>query len=66
MNKIEQEVRMLQSGIFGNKIDLQSLVRDDVVSVEGANAYLASIGSSEKVIVNDNEVVNESGIRAMV
>lgn len=66
MNEIQQEVRMLQSGIFGNKIDLQSLVKDDIVSVEGANAYLESIGSSGKVIVNDNEVVNESGIRAVV
>lgn len=74
MNEIQQEVRMLLSGLLDKKVkwanytvkDLQSLVKDDIVSVEGANAYLESIGSSGKVVINDNEVVNESGIRAVI
>ena len=66
MNEIQQEIVMIKSGVLGRNLNLQEMVTDGFIRQAGADAYLEEIGSSGKVVINDNEADNGSGIRAMV
>lgn len=54
MNTVNQEALMLESGKYGDNLDLPSLIEDGIISLEGANLYLKKIGSSAKISINDN------------
>ena len=59
MTQAQQDLISLKSGIWGPDVNLQGLVQEGWVSQEGADLYLEELGSSGRVVLNENGVSDE-------